>query len=201
MIWCIFRDKTKPFEFLYLILVPLLITALGLIAQISGEMDPSMNSQQILFFCIGIYPLLHLLDIFVRFSRVRIFRWIKNIFLAYNIGFFLLLTVNYLLLTFGFQTGWFFLFPDIFGEIISSLTNNYSVSLWEILLIYPVTALIITFPVFSLLTLYRAPDAKKLLRLGCVFSLVILAFNFAPQFLYSFYEGQINKASSILREE
>ena len=72
MIWCTIRDKTKPFEFLYLILAPLLIAALGLMSQINGEMNTSLDAQGISLFCIGIYPLLHLLDIFVRFSRVRI---------------------------------------------------------------------------------------------------------------------------------
>lgn len=97
---CVLKNKIKPYEFLYLIYVPLILVTL--VAAMVYYDAPSVEAsiQDILLLGIGVYPFLYLCSLFFSLFRIRFFRLISHIALVYNIGFFLLLTCNYLCLTF-----------------------------------------------------------------------------------------------------
>ncbi|MBP7823294.1 hypothetical protein KA050_03010, partial [Candidatus Gracilibacteria bacterium] len=134
---CVLLNKIKPYEFLYLIYIPLILVTI-VVAMIRYDAPSGdISTKNILMLGVGVYPFLHLCSLFFSLFRIRFFRLISHIALAYNIGFFLLLTFNYLCLTFGLEINGFGGFSEVFNGLISSVHNNYNSNFWEALLLYP----------------------------------------------------------------
>ncbi len=160
-----------------------------------------ISTKNILMLGVGLYPFLHLCSLFFSLFRIRFFRFISHIALAYNIGFFLLLTLNYLCLTFWLEINWFGGFSEAFNQVINAVHNNYNNDFWEILLFYPIVALVVTYPIFTLFSLYTVKYSRKFLTWWCVFAVIIIGINFSSGALQSLYSRQLNNAQTILSQE
>ncbi|MBP7806650.1 hypothetical protein KA057_03125, partial [Candidatus Gracilibacteria bacterium] len=104
-------------------------------------------------------------------------------------------------LTFGLEINGFGGFSEVFNGLISSVHNNYNSNFWEALLLYPTIALVVTYPIFTLFSLYRVNYSRNFLTWGCVFAVIIIGVNLSSGALQSFYSRQINQAQTILSQE
>ncbi|MBP7774019.1 hypothetical protein KA071_02935, partial [Candidatus Gracilibacteria bacterium] len=104
-------------------------------------------------------------------------------------------------LTFGLEINGFGGFSEVFNGLISSVHNNYNSNFWEALLLYPTVALVTTYPIFTLFSLYRVNYSRKFLTWGCVFAVIIIGVNLSSGALQSLYSRQINQAQTILSQE
>ncbi len=89
----------------------------------------------------------------------------------------------------------------MFNGLISSVHNNYNSNFWEALLLYPTVALVTTYPIFTLFSLYRVNYSRKFLTWWCVFAVIIIGVNLSSWALQSLYSRQINQAQTILSQE
>lgn len=96
---------------------------------------------------------------------------------------------------------WFGGFTIVFNELIGAVHNSYNSNFWEALLLYPSVALVITYPIFTLFSLYTVKYSRKFLTWWCVFAVIIIGVSFSSWALQSFYSRQINQAQTILSQE
>lgn len=175
---CLVTNRMRPYEFLYLIYIPLLLSGMAA-GDILYNLGKNVSPYHVIFLlCIGIYPFLRILDIYLSIFRVGILQFIWNGALAYNIGFFLLLTINYLCLSFWLQLRGFGGFTDFFNSAINNIIT-IDIFFWELVLVYIGTLLLVIFPILTLIALHRVTFSRKILWLGFIFAIVIAWINFA----------------------
>lgn len=152
----------------------------------------------ILIWLVSLYPVVYIVrSLFVRLDT----RWVnsvKNVFLMYNLGFFLVLSVNIALISIGWN---FDLIPpltDLIVEITSDI-GYHSFSFFEGIFFLVVCFFFLTGWVFSLNIYFEeAGKSKRRLHIGLLLVLLVFVVRIVPVVTDTLYDSQIEKASRIL---
>ncbi len=193
-------NDCKILSYLYLIYFPLYFSSIGMYLFFMKRSSFEENSFNIILISLlSVYPLFHIVSSLCKREINTLWEKIKNMFLYFNLWFFFLLSVNILLVSFGYEIS----LVNPWTDLIIKLTSmRHSYSFIEGMFYILACFFFLTSWVFSLNT-YFAEVQKKRKKLHIWLFLIIWVFilTLAPSLLDSFYDLQIKRASEILTRE
>lgn len=152
----------------------------------------------ILIWLVSIYSIVYILkSVFVRLDT----KWmntIKNWFLMYNLGFFVVLALNVALISIGWNLDFIPPLTDIIFDFISDIPS-YSIPFLEWIFVLLILFFFLTSGIFALNIYFQeAWKSKKTLHIGIIMILIVYVIQYVPGYIDRFYSDQIQRANKIL---